>query len=88
MSATDERNERVRKILDSLYARAVDAGVEIDESAYKDSLENFSLPQLGDSEKFSLLSLSGCVSTVHLKHQPVYTTAIQELFMKALLRNS
>lgn len=39
MSATDERNERVRKILDSLYARAVDAGVEIDESAYKDSLE-------------------------------------------------
>ena len=33
MSATDERNERVRKILDSLYARAVDAGVEIDESA-------------------------------------------------------
>ena len=39
MSATDERNERVRKILDSLYERAVDAGVEIDESAYRDSLE-------------------------------------------------
>ncbi len=39
MSATDERNERVRKILDSLYERAVDACVEIDESAYRDSLE-------------------------------------------------
>ena len=26
MSATDERNERVRKILDSLYKRAMDAG--------------------------------------------------------------
>ncbi len=39
MSAIDERNERVRSILDSLYNRAIDAGVEIDESAYKDSLE-------------------------------------------------
>ena len=39
MSATDERNERVREILDSLYQRAVDAGAQIDESAYKDSLE-------------------------------------------------
>lgn len=39
MSATDERNERVRKILDSLYERAVDDNVKIDESAYKASLE-------------------------------------------------
>lgn len=39
MSTTDERNEQVREILDSLYKRAVDADVEIDESAYKDSME-------------------------------------------------
>ncbi len=39
MSATNERNEQVRKILDSLYDRAVDDSVKIDESAYKGSLE-------------------------------------------------
>ena len=39
MSATDERNERVRKILESLYKRAIATGVKIDESAYKDSLD-------------------------------------------------
>lgn len=39
MSAKDARNERVRKILDSLYERATDASVEIDESKYKKSLE-------------------------------------------------
>ena len=39
MSATDERNEHVRRILDFLYDRAIDTDIEIDESAYKDSLE-------------------------------------------------
>lgn len=39
MSSIDERNEKVRQILDDLYNRAVDAGVEIDESAYKESLD-------------------------------------------------
>lgn len=35
MSAIDERNEQVRKILDSLYDRAINASIKIDESAYK-----------------------------------------------------
>ena len=39
MSTTDERNERVHKILESLYKRAIDADVKIDESAYKYSLD-------------------------------------------------
>ena len=39
MSSTDERNEKVRQILDSLYKKAVDAGVKIDESVYKNSLD-------------------------------------------------
>lgn len=39
MSSIDERNEKVRQILDKLYNRAIDAGVEIDESAYKESLD-------------------------------------------------
>lgn len=39
MNTTDERNKQVRQILDSLYKRAVDVGVEIDESAYKNSLD-------------------------------------------------
>ena len=39
MGTIDERNERVRSILDSLYNRAMDSDVEIDESAFKDSLE-------------------------------------------------
>ena len=39
MSSIDERNEKVRQILDNLYNRAIDAGVEIDESAYKESLD-------------------------------------------------
>lgn len=39
MSTTEERNERVRKILDFLYDRAIDTSVNIDESAYKTSLD-------------------------------------------------
>lgn len=39
MSSIHERNEKVRQILDNLYNRAIDAGVEIDESAYKESLD-------------------------------------------------
>lgn len=39
MNSTDERNDHVRKILDSLYKRAIDPNTQIDESAYKDSLE-------------------------------------------------
>ena len=39
MSATNERNEQVREILDYLYNKAVDDSVKIDESAYKGSLE-------------------------------------------------
>lgn len=39
MSTTDERNERVHKILESLYKRSIDADVKIDESAYKYSLD-------------------------------------------------
>lgn len=39
MSATNERNEQVREILDYLYNKAVDNSVKIDESAYKGSLE-------------------------------------------------
>lgn len=39
MSAIGERNERVRSILDSLYNRAIDADIKIDESAYRNSLE-------------------------------------------------
>lgn len=39
MSSTDERNEKVCKILDALYAKAADAGATIDETAYKDSLD-------------------------------------------------
>lgn len=39
MSSIDDRNERVKRILDSLYDRAVNAGVEIDETAYKESMD-------------------------------------------------
>lgn len=39
MSATDERNQRVRQLLDSLYEKAKNAGAEIDESAYKESID-------------------------------------------------
>lgn len=39
MASTDERNEKVRKILEELYNKAVDAGAEIDESAYQESME-------------------------------------------------
>ncbi|MGN0323593.1 MAG: hypothetical protein ACI4DZ_10825 [Oliverpabstia sp.] len=39
MSSIDERNEKVRQILDNLYNKAIDAGVQIDESAYKESLD-------------------------------------------------
>lgn len=39
MSSIKDRNERVRKILDSLYERAINAGVEIDETAYKKSMD-------------------------------------------------
>lgn len=39
MSTTNERNERVRKILASLYERAISTTVEIDESAYQDSMK-------------------------------------------------
>ena len=39
MSSIHERNEKVRQILDDLYNRAIDADVEIDESAYKESLD-------------------------------------------------
>lgn len=88
MSATDERNERVRKILDSLYARAVDAGVEIDESAYKDSLEKLFSTTAWGFREILLVVIIGMRLDRTFKHQPVYTTAIQELFMKALLRNS
>ena len=39
MSAIEDRNECVRNILDSLYEKAVNANVVIDESSYKNSLE-------------------------------------------------
>ncbi|MCM1123428.1 MAG: hypothetical protein NC318_14910 [Blautia sp.] len=39
MSTVDERNEKIRQILDALYIRAIKNGAEIDESAYKDSLD-------------------------------------------------
>ena len=39
MGTIDDRNERVRRILDSLYERATNTGVEIDEAAYSRSLE-------------------------------------------------
>ena len=39
MSSIEERNEKVRKILDSLYEKAIDAGAQIDESVYKKSLD-------------------------------------------------
>lgn len=39
MSSTEERNAKVRQALDALYEKAINAGVEIDESAYKASLD-------------------------------------------------
>lgn len=39
MNSIKQRNEKVRDILDSLYKKAIDAGVQIDESAYKESLD-------------------------------------------------
>lgn len=39
MSSTDERNEKVRQVLDALYEKAVNVGAVIDESAYKESLD-------------------------------------------------
>lgn len=39
MSAIEERNKKVRQILDSLYQKAIDSGAKIDESAYKESLD-------------------------------------------------
>ena len=36
---TQERNEKVRQTLNALYEKAINAGVEIDESAYKESLD-------------------------------------------------
>lgn len=39
MSATDERNQRVRQLLDSLYEKAKNVGAEIDESAYRESID-------------------------------------------------
>lgn len=36
---TQERNEKVRQTLNALYEKAVNAGVEIDESVYKESLD-------------------------------------------------
>ena len=39
MGTIDDRNERVRRILDFLYERAMNTGVEIDEAAYSRSLE-------------------------------------------------
>jgi hypothetical protein len=39
MSSIGERNERVRRILDSLYEKALDDSIEIDESAYEKSLD-------------------------------------------------
>lgn len=38
MSPTEERNQKVRQILDNLYQKAIDAGAYIDETAYMESL--------------------------------------------------
>ena len=43
-----KENEKVRQILDNLYNRAIDAGVEIDESAYKESLDKLFSTTAGD----------------------------------------
>ena len=62
MSATNERNEQVREILDYLYNKAVDDSVKIDESAYKGSLEKlFSTTAWGFREiLISFQSFQGC----------------------------
>ena len=39
MSVTDERNKRVHQILDELYNKAINGGADIDESAYKESID-------------------------------------------------
>lgn len=39
MSSTDERNQRVRQLLDALYEKAKNAGADLDESAYKESID-------------------------------------------------
>lgn len=87
MSATNERNEQVREILDYLYNKAVDDSVKIDESAYKGSLEKLFSTTAWALERFFWWSLSGCDSTTTSKHLPVYTTAIRGQFMKDPLRN-
>lgn len=62
MSAIDERNEQVRKILDSLYDRAINASIKIDESAYKDSLEKlFSTTAWGFREILLVVIIGMCV---------------------------
>lgn len=39
MDAIEKRNKKVRQILGELYQKALDVGVQIDESAYKESLD-------------------------------------------------
>jgi len=39
MGKIEERNQQVRRVLNSLYERAIDPSVEINESVYKESLE-------------------------------------------------
>jgi hypothetical protein len=39
MSSSDERNKKVREILDELYNKAVSAGADLNESEYKESLD-------------------------------------------------
>ena len=62
MSAIDERNERVRRILDFLYDRATDDRVEPEESAYQGSLEKlFSTTAWGFREILLVVIVGMCL---------------------------
>ena len=53
MSAVSDRNIAIKRILDSLYARAIDKNLTIDESEYKNPWICYFQQQLGDLGKFS-----------------------------------